>query len=310
MELKAIMRLFSNNDEVRLYRPILKRIAGSTNAAIFLSQLIYWSNINDHKWFYKFNGPCSHEDYREGDSWEEELLFSRKEVLTVKKNIVMTVGDTTKNKYLKEYGEDLYLEKLQHDIDNALVISYQTPNRLTYYKVNMVKINKLLSKLYAEQDKLKHSKSLENQLNTDWGFSFSQEPKQESEDSQEVESGSSSGGQQNQLSTKKGFSKVPQGDLDHNKEYTKNNKDPKGAVSLSEEKKEKVKTALLAAMRLIPVSKAVSKKGVSAIYLINELYPLASKRGVDNVINALKTIKAEANENPINDLTALIISKL
>ena len=88
------------------------------------------------KWFYKFNGSCNHSLYREGDSWEEELGFSEKEFKTVKKNLVFTTGKRMETKFKKEFG-DLWEEEYQNAIDNSYIISYQTPNRLTYYKINM-----------------------------------------------------------------------------------------------------------------------------------------------------------------------------
>lgn len=310
MELRAITRLFTNDDEVRLYRPMLKRIAGSTNAAILLSQMIYWSSKNNDGWFYKFNSPCKHSFYREGDSWEEELLFSRNELEGAKKKILMRVGPETDKTYKRIHG-DSWEEVLQKDMDQALVLSFVTPNRLTYYKVNMAKINKELAKIYEEQDKLEQARSTENSIILNLRYGFSEDGNYQTKQNQEVEKVESSKTPENTtiLNLRDGYILKPA--LDITKNTSKNTPKKEGDLaSLSEDQKEEVKTALLTSMRLVPVSKAVSKKGVSALYLINELYPLAAKRGVNNVVNALKTIKAEANEKPINDLTALIISKI
>lgn len=46
-----------------------------------MQQLEYWFNKYPN-WFYKFTEPCNHEVYKEGDSWCEELGFSRSEFTT------------------------------------------------------------------------------------------------------------------------------------------------------------------------------------------------------------------------------------
>lgn len=64
------------------YRPSLKNIAGSTNGAIILQQIAWFWYSNKEKPFYKFIQRCDHIDYRDGDSWCEELNFSYSEFTT------------------------------------------------------------------------------------------------------------------------------------------------------------------------------------------------------------------------------------
>lgn len=59
------------------YYPEFKRVFGSDKAAIIFERLEYWSDKYSSG-FWKFFEPCKHPLYREGDSWEEEIGFSRK----------------------------------------------------------------------------------------------------------------------------------------------------------------------------------------------------------------------------------------
>ena len=74
------MQKFStqNNNFFIQYTPELKRFFGSSKAAIIFERLEYWSQKYSSG-FWKFFEPCEfHPQYRQGDSWEEELGFSRK----------------------------------------------------------------------------------------------------------------------------------------------------------------------------------------------------------------------------------------
>ena len=59
------------------YYPEFKRVFGSDKAAIIFERLEYWSEKYSSG-FWKFFEPCKHPLYRQGDSWEEEIGFSRK----------------------------------------------------------------------------------------------------------------------------------------------------------------------------------------------------------------------------------------
>lgn len=59
------------------YYPEFKRVFGSDKVAIIFERLEYWSDKYSSG-FWKFFEPCKHPLYREGDSWEEEIGFSRK----------------------------------------------------------------------------------------------------------------------------------------------------------------------------------------------------------------------------------------
>ena len=59
------------------YYPEFKRAFGSEKAALIFERLEYWSQKYETG-FWKFFEPCPHPLYRQGDSWEEEVGFSRK----------------------------------------------------------------------------------------------------------------------------------------------------------------------------------------------------------------------------------------
>lgn len=69
---------YENPYYIKFY-PKLKLSIGSEKAALILGRLEYWFQNNKYvNGFYKFIEPCNHPLYREGDSWAEEIGFSRK----------------------------------------------------------------------------------------------------------------------------------------------------------------------------------------------------------------------------------------
>jgi len=60
------------------YNGFLRPICKSVTSAILFQQLEYWFDKQDDK-FYKFLEPCKNTAYKEGDSWIEELSFSKDE---------------------------------------------------------------------------------------------------------------------------------------------------------------------------------------------------------------------------------------
>jgi len=75
----SILQILAKDKEVLIYRKELKHITYSVTATILLQQIIYWWQKNGKKEFYKFIEPAKHNLYRDGDSWTEELGFSKKE---------------------------------------------------------------------------------------------------------------------------------------------------------------------------------------------------------------------------------------
>lgn len=107
------------------YQPELNPFTGSITATILLGQLEYWFTKTDGKPFYKFLAPCEDECYRLGDSWCEELGFSKVEF----RNAFKRIGKVYKSKkeYMKSsdpFGDKLYLSY------------YDRIRRRTYYLRN------------------------------------------------------------------------------------------------------------------------------------------------------------------------------
>lgn len=122
----SILSLLAEDCKVIIYRPFLRKIAGSVNGAILLSQIIYWDNKMDGK-FYKFTAPCGHDRYRSGESWEEELGMSRREISKALEKFTMKLGSKAK----AAFGDDYKAAQ-----DRSLVLSFTDSSRMTWYKLN------------------------------------------------------------------------------------------------------------------------------------------------------------------------------
>ncbi|MGL4737211.1 MAG: hypothetical protein ACRCW2_07095 [Cellulosilyticaceae bacterium] len=114
-----------NTLRVIKYQPELNEVTGSITATIVMGQLEYWFNKTEGKPFYKFLAPCEDESYRVGDSWCEELRFSRNEFRTA----FGAIGKVYKTK--KAYTES------KDKFEGKLYLSYYDRiRRRTYYMRN------------------------------------------------------------------------------------------------------------------------------------------------------------------------------
>ncbi len=116
-----MIEILAKDKDVIIYRKELNAITGSVTATILLQQIIYRFVNNGNKPFYKFIEPCGHEKYTKGDSWCEELGFTRKEFLTA-------------------------INKL---IDSKLVSKKTNMQRLTFYTLNLGDLDKALKGIYV-----------------------------------------------------------------------------------------------------------------------------------------------------------------
>lgn len=116
------------------YRPTFRKITGSVTAAILLQQILYrWSN-NGCRPFYKYKEVCDADDYRPGDSWCEELAFSRDEFDSALKRIAQKVS-----------------RKVPKDT-NALVWYWTMQDRKTWYELNYSALRKAAFPIYVERE--------------------------------------------------------------------------------------------------------------------------------------------------------------
>ncbi|MBP7562853.1 MAG: hypothetical protein KA886_03610 [Candidatus Cloacimonetes bacterium] len=105
----------------------------SIPAAILLQKMIYWGSKQENH-FYKFKEPCNHRLYRPGDSWSEELGFSRRNF----DSAIKIIG----SKYNPAKDEK---------IPDAYVLYYTDIQRLTWYMINWNKVNILLEKAFVRK---------------------------------------------------------------------------------------------------------------------------------------------------------------
>ena len=115
------------------YNPALRAEFGSQNAVLLFDRLEYWFSITKNV-FYKFIEPCDHPLCREGDTWKEELGFSKK------------VFRTAFDKIGIRYKSKTEFEKESNPFKGKLFAYYQ--DRQTK-KTIFVRNNSLLVLLYA-----------------------------------------------------------------------------------------------------------------------------------------------------------------
>ncbi|MGL4737138.1 MAG: hypothetical protein ACRCW2_06730 [Cellulosilyticaceae bacterium] len=107
------------------YQPELNEMTGSITATIVMGQLEYWFEKTGGKPFYKFLLPCEDECYKDGDSWCEELGFSKNEFRTAFGHI----GKVYKSKRAYVESKDKFAGKMY-------LSYYDRIRRRTYYMRN------------------------------------------------------------------------------------------------------------------------------------------------------------------------------
>ncbi len=127
-----IIKVLSEDRKLITYRPSLRVIGQSVTGTILFQQILYWWEKSGRKPFYKFKEPCGHYAYKEGDSWSEELGFSKKEVTTALSKISFKKTQGNKD------------EKHEKPIE-----FWVTPDRRTFYQVNIGNLDKLLKGIYV-----------------------------------------------------------------------------------------------------------------------------------------------------------------
>jgi hypothetical protein len=131
------------------YRPEFAKLTGSVTAAILLQQIIHWCKSSRGD-FYKFAAPCSHDKYKPGDSWQEELAFSRSELTTALKKIgTKIVKGVSKSQALSvstaEFNADGSLTK---ECATKLVVYWTDSDRITRYRLNVALLGNALKQHY------------------------------------------------------------------------------------------------------------------------------------------------------------------
>ena len=127
------LSVLSRDHKQIIYRPELRPITGSVTATILLQQIIFRFYANGCKPFYKFTAPCGNKAYKDGDSWCEELGFSKAELSKARAKIAF--------KSSKGTPKDM----------NSLVWFWTDIQRLTWYEININALRKALNEIYVNQ---------------------------------------------------------------------------------------------------------------------------------------------------------------
>ena len=123
-----------------IYRKEVREYAGSVTGSLLMQQLDYWFTQHPDG-FYKFLSPTpKHPDYREGDSWTEELGFSKAEFRSAFDGIGIrhsskSIYIKSPNPFISVNGEKFYCS--YHDKKNGL----------TWYFRNHPKVDELIEEL-------------------------------------------------------------------------------------------------------------------------------------------------------------------
>lgn len=113
------------------YRPKLRGIADSALSGILLSRIWHWWNRKDRKAFFKFQQPCKHKLYKEGDSWTEELGFSRSEFNVALKRIGTKITKGMSKADAMRWRDENGLRPKEF-----IVLYWTDSSRVTWYWVN------------------------------------------------------------------------------------------------------------------------------------------------------------------------------
>ena len=125
-----------------LYRPQFVKEVGGVTSSILLQQIFYWWHKSDKKPFYKFKQPCGHSLYREGDSWCEELSFSRNEFDTALRNIG-----------IKKMADMNIEQVMQQALEERKPVVYWTDaGRVTHYDLHPVVMASILEGAYLKRE--------------------------------------------------------------------------------------------------------------------------------------------------------------
>lgn len=152
------LRMIADDTRAVAYRPIFARLTGSATAAVLLQQIVHWWEKNGKRPFYKFKTPCKNKLYKPGDSWSEELAFTRSEFDTAIKKIATKIKQGMNRQVALSYqlpdpkdfeGYDkAYGEALMVAVSHCIVY-WTDGNRVTWYQVNETLLIDFISAIYT-----------------------------------------------------------------------------------------------------------------------------------------------------------------
>lgn len=154
----ALLGLLADDKNVIPYRKNLRLIAGSVTASILLQQVVHRAKQVEWQPFYKFIEPCEHRQCNAGDTWTEELGFSRKEFRTA----IGKIGTKCK---AGDDKEALLQLRDGEEPRQRLVLYWTDGSRITWYQLNTALLAEMLKNLY-----LNAQRELNTELNAQRGF--------------------------------------------------------------------------------------------------------------------------------------------
>ncbi len=146
----ALLNIIADDPNLKTYRPELVKICGKITSTILLGQMLFWWKKQGSVEFYKFKEPCNHKLYKEGDSWCEELGFSRNEFDNAIKRIGFKLGKINKAKYK---NKDQYEAR-----KNKAFVIYYTTKGVTWYRLNTETLSKAINLLYLDNEETNFTK--------------------------------------------------------------------------------------------------------------------------------------------------------
>lgn len=147
-ELPPVLKALANERKSIAYRPEFAKMTGSVLAAIVLQQILYRFDQNECEKFYKFAQPCKHKLYKEGDSWIEELGFSRTELATALKKIGIKSTKGTNKADLMAVEKPEFDDKGLLKNASSLVVYWTDKSRVTWYWLNTTLLGNAITMNY------------------------------------------------------------------------------------------------------------------------------------------------------------------
>lgn len=149
----SLINAINGSNRVIAYRPEFRDVFPnkrlSATSTILFQQILFRFKPDKSKQgepFYKFKEPCEHRLYRDGDSWCEELGFTKKEFDTALKHIAYRYSKTNEADKVDGY------KTLDDCLKDHAIVYQVDSNRLTNYHVNEALTNQMIEDLYRENE--------------------------------------------------------------------------------------------------------------------------------------------------------------
>lgn len=153
------LSILAEDQDLITYRPHFAALTDSALSAILLQQIIYWWSKMGRKPFYKFRDSCKHKQYKDGQSWCEELEMNRYEfdqaLKIIATKITKGVGkqqvlETPMPEHADNETPVEYAERFASAL-RCVVIYWTDSSRVTWYQVNENLLGKFVGRIYLSK---------------------------------------------------------------------------------------------------------------------------------------------------------------